>query len=240
MKKISIFLLIISLNFVNANEDFLDGFENEFEVKKEISYECDLIRPYNNFMTKTNDFMYMNIFNPISNVYKTVVKKPERKVISNFFYHWQYPVRVLNNIVQLKFSQAYEETQVFLINSTLGFLGLEDTAQKYLGFKSYDEDLGQTLGFYGVPSGCHVVLPFLGPSNFRDALSYTTSLVYFDQLQPLSHLSEGMYRKIAPIDIFNKLPEQLQMYEKVRLDALELYPYYRDAYEQRRNAQINR
>jgi phospholipid-binding lipoprotein MlaA len=82
-------------------------------------------------------------------------------------------VTVPNNILQGDFKSAGINTGRFLINSTVGILGLVDVAQ-FLGLPEYEkEDYGQSLARHGVGPGCYVVLPVLGPSTARDTVGST-------------------------------------------------------------------
>jgi phospholipid-binding lipoprotein MlaA len=73
-----------------------------------------------------------------------------------------------NHLLQGQFRLAGESTASFVVNSTIGILGFANPAAK-LGLKNQQEDVGQTLGAYGVQAGCYFVLPVLGPTTLRDS-----------------------------------------------------------------------
>ena len=100
-----------------------------------------------------------------------------RKGVKNFFDNLFFPIRFINDLLQGKGEAACMEFSAFFINSTLGFGGLNDFAQKYVGITLQDEDFGQTLGSYGVGNGCYILLPILGPSSLRDAVGRAGGLV---------------------------------------------------------------
>jgi phospholipid-binding lipoprotein MlaA len=100
-----------------------------------------------------------------------------------------YPKYVLSDLVQLKFGQALTHTGRFLINSTLGLVGLMDVA-KDMGLERQQEDFGIALAYQGVPSGPYIVLPFLGPSNLRD----TVGLVFDTIVHPFMFLNYSSVR----------------------------------------------
>ncbi len=146
-----------------------------------------------------------------------------------------FPVRFVNNVLQLKFDNALEETGRFLINSTFGLLGFFDPAKEELEWKAHNEDF-----FYGVGPGPHVVLPFLGPSNMRDAFS----IIPDSMLNPTSEYfydlpfdaSNGIV--LNGVFYINKASLHLGEYESLKKDAIDFYPFMRDLYEQNRINEI--
>jgi len=156
----------------------------------------------------------------------------------------KFPIRFTNNLLQGKIINASDELGRFIINSTVGVAGLFDPAYEYLHIGAHNEDFGQTLGFYGVGSGFHIVLPFLGPSNVRDLIgltvdSYSSPLIYQNNLEkfriPKNNLeSLGIYG----VETINKTSLNLGAYESIKKDAMDLYPFLRDAYEQKRISDI--
>jgi len=225
---------------VVENSLFRDEFESEFEDKKEVS---DPFIGYNRFMTTFNDKLYIYAYNPISKGYAYIVPEIARVGVSNFFDNLLFPIRFSNNILQLKFDHGITELARFLINSTVGIFGFIDVA-KYAGIEPYKEDFGQTLGYYGVGSGFHIVLPFFGPSNLRDTLSLGFELY----VSPLSYTSQPYQipkksKEAVAIETgyyINKNSLHLGEYESLKKDALDYYLLFRDAYEQKRNREIER
>ena len=227
---------------ISANseeDDFLDEFADEMEVKE----IYDPLKGYNRFMTSANDSLYIYILKPISNGYKTVVHKEIRVSVKNFFKNIAYPIRVINNLLQGKFSNASEETGRFLINSTVGLFGLFDPAKTHFELEAHNEDFGQTLGFYGVGSGPHIVLPIFGPSNLRDVFAmYPDSSV-----NPIYYSEDRAYNIVNHFDksialktykTVNNTSLSGGSYDKMKQDAIDLYPYLRGVYEQYRDKQI--
>ncbi|MFH1854949.1 MAG: VacJ family lipoprotein [bacterium] len=221
-------------------DDFEDEFsDEEFDIKK----VNDPLRGYNRFMTKFNDKFFIYLLDPVARAYKAVVHEEIRSSIGNFSHNLIFSIRVVNNLLQLKFKNALEETARFSINSTIGLLGLFDPAKKYFNLEPHEEDFGQTLGHYGLGSGFHIVLPFLGPSNLRDMLSlfpdsYISPFYYFSErcynLLPNSYASSLS----VMADQVNKESLQTGKYETIKKDAVDLYPYLRDIYEQYRDRLI--
>ena len=101
--------------------------------------------------------------------------------------------------------------------------------------QAYPEDFGQTLGHYGVGSGFHIVLPLLGPSNLRDTLG----LIPDYYLDPISYIDRTEKRMaVRRYKLVNHTSLHIGEYENLKKDAVDLYPFLRDVYEQRRVKQI--
>ncbi len=237
-----LFFIVISF-FINLNSyaQDLDGFEDEFKTpKKEI---FDPLEGYNRTMTSFNDFVYINILEPTSKGYSIIVPEPARVGVSNAIYNLKFPIRFINNLLQFKIANAFSEIGRFTINSTFGLLGLIDVASNNLEMKKYDEDFGQTLGFYGVGQGFHVVLPFLGPSNLRDMVGLTAD----GYVSPLTDISALNYKipertehtlAIKVYEVVNEVSLNQGKYENLKKDAIDLYPFLRDTYNQKREKEI--
>ncbi|NIP49124.1 MAG: VacJ family lipoprotein, partial [Phycisphaerae bacterium] len=151
-----------------ATDDAFD-LEAEFEEPSGSS-QFDPLSGYNRVMTQVNDRVYFWALKPVAQGYSAVVPEPARLAVGRFFRNLLMPVHFANNLLQLKPKGAMTELARFAINSTVGVLGFADPAQKHFDLQPYPEDFGQTLGYYGVGSGFHIVLPLLGPSNLRDTV----------------------------------------------------------------------
>ena len=174
---------------------------------------------------------------------RSATRELTKKSVSNFFHNIYYPIRVVNNLLQGKFQNASEETGRFIINTTVGLAGLFDPAKSEFELEAHNEDFGQTLGFYGVGAGPHIVLPILGPSNLRDAVSLAPD----SYLSPFDYSSRNYcaltdnprdFILVKSFEYINEFSLDTEMYENIKKDAVDLYPYLRDIYEQRRKKQI--
>ncbi len=226
-------------------EEFNEGFEEEFSAQ-ETNTTSDPLGGYNRWMTSFNDTFILYALNPISEGYATILPQPLRLGVSNAIDNLQFPIRFANNLLQGKFQNSADELGRFIINSTVGLAGLIDVATNHMTtpIPAHDEDFGQTLGYYGVGSGFHVVLPFLGPSNIRDIAGITAD-AYLSPLVNVRGLENykipknlGQSIGIYAIHTINKTSLHLGEYENLREDAVDLYPFFRDTYEQKRNSEI--
>ena len=109
------------------------------------------------------------VLRPIAHGYMAVAPTPVRHRVSSVVYNLGEPSTTLNDILQGKPKRAGRSSARFLINSTVGVLGLWDVAAK-MNLPSHDADFGQTFGRYGVKPGPYLYMPIIGPSNFRDGM----------------------------------------------------------------------
>lgn len=196
--------------------------------------KMDPLESYNRTMFKINDNVDKAVLKPVSRTYDKITPSPLKKAFRNFFSNiGEIPV-VFNGLLQFKFQQAAYDTSRFLINSTLGLGGFLDVAAD-AGLEKHDEDFGQTLGKWGVPSGPYFVIPILGPSTIRDSVSRLADA----PLKPIGYISpnsakyslyaaDGVVTRASLLGASNVLGEA----------ALDPYVFVRDAFLQRRLKQI--
>ncbi|MBH8609934.1 VacJ family lipoprotein [Pseudomonas mohnii] len=115
-----------------------------------------------------NDTLDTYALKPLAQGYQFVTPRIAQDGIHNVFNNLGEVKNLANNLLQAKFHSAGVDTSRFLLNSTVGLVGLIDIATP-MGLRRSDEDFGQTLGHWGVNSGPYLVLPLLGPSTLRDA-----------------------------------------------------------------------
>jgi len=167
---------------------------------------------------------------PVSEVYHGVVPGPVQNCVSNAFDNFTYLNVSLNGFLQGKGKQGGSDLLRFLVNSTLGIGGLFDVASK-LGLEEHDEDFGQTLGVWGVPSGPYLVLPGLGPSSVRDAWQYPIGFL----TNPFSYVpfDEGQtsFRIVQAIDLRTRNRDRIRRRDE---SAMDPYVFTMEAYLQRR------
>ena len=123
------------------------------------------------------------ILEPIARGYNKL-PDPIRTGASNFTSNIGTPLSIPNNILQGNFKQLGHSIGSFAVNSTVGILGFLNPAEK-MGLKAHKEDVGQTLGSYGVGTGCYFVLPILGPTTARDSLGLLADTF----VDPFAHIT---------------------------------------------------
>jgi len=127
----------------------------------------DPLEGYNRAMFSFNDAVDRAVLKPVATGYKNVVPGFAQTGVGNFFGNLSDAWSSVNNLLQGKPEQAGTDFGRVALNSTFGIFGLLDIASE-AGMQKSDEDFGQTLGKWGVPSGPYLILPLLGPSTVRD------------------------------------------------------------------------
>ena len=190
----------------------------------------DPIEPFNRAMWGFNRGVMTGVIKPTSRVYRYVIIKPIRTGIGNFGKNLTYPGRLINNLLQGKWNGARDESYRFACNTTVGIVGVFDVAEKWNIPKS-DADFGQTLGQWGWKPGCFIMLPFIGPSNERDAIGFAADtaanpLLYISPYEfvandPLTYL--GPYTYCSYAVAYNDHTDTVGEY--VRFSQAEMDPY---------------
>lgn len=122
---------------------------------------------FNRSMFAVNDALDGALIVPTARAYRAVTHKKQRKGIRNFLANARTPVIFVNDLLQGEFKRAGTTLGRFAVNTTIGFGGMGDPAER-MGLPQHSEDFGQTLAVWGAPSGPYLVLPFFGPSTLRD------------------------------------------------------------------------
>jgi ABC-type transporter lipoprotein component MlaA len=191
----------------------------------------DPIEPFNRAMWAFNKGLLTDVIKPTSKVYRFVVIKPVRTGVGNFGRNLTYPGRLINNLLQRKWTGARDETYRFLGNSTVGIGGIFEVATTKWKIPKADADFGQTFGQWGWNPNFYLMLPFLGPSNDRDLVGFAADtaanpLLYispykFDGDKPWTYL--GPYTYLTYAIMYNDLSDTVN--ESVRFSRSEPDPY---------------
>ena len=222
----------------NQEETEEELFEEEYffdEDEDEFVQIADPLYLWNKGMFYFNDKLYFWLLKPVARGYSFIVPGKGRTLVSNFFHNIATPIRVLNNLLQIKIKSAGIELLRFAINSTVGIVGLNDIAEKELGMKSHDEDFGQTLGTYGIGHVFYIVWPFLGPSSLRD----TVGLAGDSFLYPINYIEPTEASVgISAYETINRTSLHIGDYEDLKESAIDPYIALRDAYIQNRKKKV--
>jgi len=179
------------------------------------------------------------VLRPVATGYAKVLPAPARRRVDNFFNNLFVVQRFANNLFQGKLPKAGQAVGRFVINTTLGGVGLFDVADGWLGWKDSGEDFGQTLAFYGVSSGPYLVLPLWGPSTIRD----TVGLAADAAMNPMNYLLSttealAVNGGLAVGNAINSRSLNLELFEDADRYSVDLYGAVQDAYLQRRARQL--
>ena len=145
------------------------GAEHFRKEEYRLPYTPDPLEPTNRIVWAVNDFILFDLVEPVSAGWRFIVPQGVRSHLVTAAKNITYPVRLISNLLQGRFGQAGNETQRFVINSTVGVLGLFDEAAEW-GIKPAPEDLGRTFVRWGWTDSPYLILPVVGPSSVRDAL----------------------------------------------------------------------
>ncbi len=194
----------------------------------------DPFEPLNRGIYKFNDTMDKAVLKPVAKGYNAVVPPPGRTLVNNFFSNLNDVVVTLNDLLQFKFVQAVSDGGRVLINTTFGALGLADLASA-TGYPKHHEDVGQTLGYWGIGSGPYLVIPFFGPSSVRDSAGlYVDSISGpIDRIRPVSQRNQTVIAN--GVRVRSNLLESENLLGIAELDP---YSFMRDAYLSHRQSEV--
>ena len=181
----------------------------------------------NRKLFKFNDFFDSVLVRPVAVVYSNVLPRPIRQGIGNFFSNIDDINVFVNDLLQFKFDDAMTDSGRFLINSTIGLVGVMDVASSF-GMSKNEEDFGQTLGFWRVPAGPYVVIPGIGPSTVRDSIGLVVDTIF----NPLQY--QEQYTITTTFWVVKEIDSRASVLALDELIAGDKYLFMREAYLQRR------
>ena len=238
-KFIAILITFLSLTFnVNA------GSSGELILKKNQPTEIkDCFEKINRATFAFNQALDGIVFKPVANVYR-VLPSPIKTGVSNSLNNLTNVVTIPNNIIQGELKKAGVNSGRFIINTTIGILGLIDVAE-HLGFPEYEkEDYGQSLAKMGVGPGCYLVLPVIGPSTVRDATASVANFIGGDAWYNITVNNDTHYfsdidyyasKVTAGVDFRAKNYDAIENLEK---NSLDFYASVKSLYLQDRQQKI--
>ncbi len=198
----------------------------------------DPLEGINRGIYKFNDVADRYAMKPVAKAYKAVAPTPVRTGISNFFSNLGTLTTIVNDLLQLKFAQAFTDAGRFVINSTFGIAGFIDVASMD-NVPKHQEDFGQTLGYWGVGSGAYLVLPIIGPSTIRDASGLFIDTVTSDPITYLHNTGQiRAHNQVRAVQLLDKRTQLLDATDLVDNASIDPYAFMRDAYLQRRASLI--
>lgn len=194
----------------------------------------DPLEPMNRKVMQFNDGVDSMVLKPVATAYKDGVPPLVRTGVSNFFGNLTDAWSFVNSALQFKFQNAAEDFMRLNVNTFFGLGGILDVASE-LNIERHKEDFGQTLGRWGVPAGPYLVLPLLGPSTLRD----TAALPVDRQANPIHYVSHADVRySLYALRAVDARANLLRIGSVIEGAALDKYTFTRDAYLQKRSAEI--
>ena len=185
------------------------------------------------------------VLEPVAKVYNKL-PNPIKKGTSNFTSNIATLLSIPNLVVQGEMKAAGDATASFLINTTIGIVGLGNPAEKF-GLKAQKEDVGQTLGSYGFGPGCYFVLPILGPTTARDSLG----MIADSFVDPFAHITlrenelfgiSGQkmdYLTVKGASAIDFRADNETNFNSLEKNSIDLYASFKSLYLQNRSNKIN-
>lgn len=199
--------------------------------------EQDPWEPWNRQVFEFNETVDYYSAKPLAQAYRNVTPQVVDDAITNVFSNLGEPLIVVSGLAQGKFLQALSDTGRFLVNSTIGVMGIFDVA-RHIGMPKHNEDMGQVFASWGIDSGPYLILPILGPSTVRDATGFVVDTWGLDSLDP-------QYQALDNTEVYYS--SVFAEYLDVRADLIpaegiisgDRYSFIRSLYLQRREFLIN-
>ena len=237
--------LLLQANLANA------GTTGSEELKSTVSQDStnECFEGFSRVMFKFNHALDGAVFKPVAKGYR-VLPVAIRKGTGNALDNLRSLLTLSNNLLQGDFVRAGSTAGRFVINTTIGILGIWDPAATF-GLEDYGkEDFGQTIGRWGANSGCYFVLPILGPTTVRDSVGLVGNL-FLDPVYQITHNTEidnGVvgngnysehnyyyYRGTSAVDFRSK---NIESFDSIEKNAIDLYATVKSLYLQERNKKI--
>lgn len=193
--------------------------------------------PWEHFNRKVyafNDRIDRYFLKPIAKGYRKITPQFVDDGITNLLNNLGEPATVVNDLLQGKIKQSAQDTGRFVVNSTVGLVGFFDVA-RHIKLPRHQEDFGQTLAKWGVPSGPYVVVPFLWGMTIRDGAGYGTDAMYMSELYE-NALNFGWEETtgVLVLNVVDTRADLIPMEESLQVTG-DRYRLIRDAWMQRRN-----
>ncbi len=239
MKKIIITFLISIILTSNVSA----GTDGENDLSKNSKTVKDCFESLNRGSFALNQGLDKVILKPVARAYRGL-PSPVRTGTSNALTNLSSLITIPNNVLQGEFKTAGINTGRFAINTTIGILGIFNVADK-MNFPEYEkEDYGQTLGVWGVGTGCYLVLPVLGPSTVRDTAGSFINVLGGDPWYNASthgnneFLDESDYILTKTLTAVDFRANNLETIENLEKNSMDFYASVKSLYLQNRQRKI--
>ena len=173
------------------------------------------------------------ILEPAADGYDYITPNFLQKGFNNFFDNINYPVTIINQVLQGNIEESLQDTLRFTINSSIGILGLFDPASR-MGLTEHDEDFGQTLAVWGVKEGPYLMLPFFGPKTLRSLTGDLADVLF----NPLLNIDDTNLKINTNLISILQDRSDLSTLEEELDNSFDPYQYIKDSYIQNRKYKI--
>jgi phospholipid-binding lipoprotein MlaA len=194
----------------------------------------DPLESVNRVVFRINDTLDRIVVRPVAQIYVDVVPRLVRTGVANVFGNLSDAFSAINNLLQGKKEQLGSDLGRVLVNTTFGLGGIFDIASE-ANVEKYNEDFGQTLGWWGMGPGPYLVLPLLGPSNVRDATGLAANWL----IDPVNQVTPAVNQyELIGMRALDTRASLLGTEDLVQGAALDKYTFIRSAYTQRRRSLV--
>jgi len=237
-------ILIITLTALMVTLSANAGTDGENNLSKKNSTQVkDCFEKLNRGTFALNQGLDKAILKPVAKVYRAL-PSPVRTGTGNVLVNLSSLITIPNNILQGELKTAGINTGRFIVNTTVGILGIFDVAKK-MGFSEYEkEDYGQTLGVWGVGEGCYVVLPILGPSTIRDTAGSFINVMGGDPYYNMSthgnneYLDRSDYMLTKTLTAVDFRSKNIESFDNLEKNSMDFYASVKSLYLQDRQRKI--
>jgi phospholipid-binding lipoprotein MlaA len=232
--------LCASVSAVQAEEDFLSEEELYGDFEEERMVVRDPLESVNRVTFKFNDFVYTHVLRHVANGYTAITPDPVERGATNFFDNLLYPIRLTGNLLQGRFKGAWVETERFVVNTTLGVVGVGRAADRFERTQPIaPEDVGQAFGAWGIGEGPYLVLPILGPSNCRDLVGHVGDRAVNPLRKPFSLIDEARWQlAFDASEAVVRSPSLMDLYFQMKDGAFDPYSSMKNVYSQKRRSMV--
>ena len=225
MKNINLvsFLIVVALLSLTTGCTTLKSTDDITRQKS-----ADPLKGFNRTVYGFNKTADRYVLKPVAQGYNYIVPKPAQNSVGNFFDNLAEPLNIVNNALQGKGYRALDSVYRFVINSTVGILGLFDVAS-YYNIEPAKEDLGQTFAAWGIAPGPYIMLPLLGPTNLRDGIGRLGEVVTYYPNSIITD-SDGAALDLTVLDVVDNRVGLFPI-DDVLESQLDKYSFIKNAYE---------
>ncbi|MGS2719041.1 MlaA family lipoprotein [Paraglaciecola aestuariivivens] len=189
----------------------------------------DPLESLNRAIFSFNHILYSWLLIPLAQGYQFIMPDPAEAAVTRIFSNLREPLNALNHLLQAKGEPAGANLGRFLINSTIGVLGIFDPAQNWFDIQPQKASLNDTLAQWNVSHGAFIVLPVLGQSDIRNGLSTFTENTF----APITFITESPQTQyIQGYNGFHQFAPRAQSYQSLYLESEDPYLFFRNMYMQ--------
>ena len=199
-----------------------------------INDPMDPLEDRNRSIYAFNENLDEAIIEPAADGYAYIIPNFLQKGLNNFFDNINYPITIINQVLQGNIEKSLQDTLRFSVNTSIGIFGFFDPASS-MGLPEHDEDFGQTLAVWGVKEGPYLMLPFIGPKTLRSLTGDLTDVLF----NPLLNIDDTNLKiKTNLINILQDRSDLSGLEEELD-NSFDPYQYIKDSYIQNRKYKIH-